>query len=77
MTIAMAQQRGMDPAVLTDKIYQKAEKFATGLRFFSVLISGTFLAALYFRMKKYYVGVFVVLLFIRIENGSSAECLAH
>ena len=55
MTVAMAKQRGMDPAVLTDKIYQKAEKYATGLRFFSVLISGTFLAALYFRMKKYYV----------------------
>ena len=45
----------MDPNVLADKIVQKAEKYATGLRFFSVLISGTFLAALYFRMKKYYV----------------------
>jgi hypothetical protein len=55
VTIAMARQRGMDPAVLADKIYQKAEKYATGLRFFSVLISGTFLAALYFRMRKYYV----------------------
>jgi hypothetical protein len=55
MTVSMAKQRGMDPAVLTDKIYQKAEKYATALRFFSVLISGTFLAALYFRMRKYYV----------------------
>ena len=55
MTVNMARQRGIDPVVLTDKIYQKAERFATGLRFFSVLISGTFLAALYFRMKKYYV----------------------
>ena len=55
VTIAMAKQRGMDPSVLADKIYQKAEKYATGLRFFSVLISGTFLAALYFRMRKYYV----------------------
>lgn len=55
VTIAMARQRGMDPGVLADKIYQKAEKYATGLRFFSVLISGTFLAALYFRMRKYYV----------------------
>ncbi len=55
VTMSMAKQRGMDPAVLADKIYQKAEKYATALRFFSVLISGTFLAALYFRMKKYYV----------------------
>ena len=55
MTISMARQRGIDPNVLADKIYQKAEKYATGLRFFSVLISGTFLAALYFRMRKYYV----------------------
>ena len=55
VTINMARQRGMDPGVLADKIVQKAEKYATGLRFFSVLISGTFLAALYFRMKKYYV----------------------
>ena len=45
----------MDPTVLAEKIYQKAEKYATGLRFFSVLISGTFLSALYFRMRKYYV----------------------
>ena len=45
----------MDPAVLADKIFQKAEKYATAFRFFSVLISGTFLAALYFRMRKYYV----------------------
>lgn len=55
ITVSMARQRGMDPAVLADKIYQKAEKYATALRFFSVLISGTFLAALYFRMRKYYV----------------------
>ena len=55
VTVSMAKQRGIDPAVLADKIYQKAEKYATALRFFSVLISGTFLAALYFRMRKYYV----------------------
>lgn len=55
LTISMAKQRGMDPNVLADKIHQKAEKYATALRFFSVLISGTFLAALYFRMRKYYV----------------------
>ncbi len=55
ITISMARQRGIDPAMLADKIYQRAEKYATALRFFSVLISGMFLAALYFRMKKYYV----------------------
>ena len=44
-----------DPAVLADKVHQKAEKYASAFRFFSVLISGTFLAAFYFRMKKYYV----------------------
>ncbi len=54
-TVSMAKQRGIDPAVLADKVYQRAEKYASGLRFFSVLISGTFLAALYFRMRKYYV----------------------
>jgi hypothetical protein len=54
-TISIAKQRGIDPAVLADKVFQKAEKYATALRFLSVLISGTFLAALYFRMRKYYV----------------------
>lgn len=55
MTVSMARQHNMDPAVLADQIYQKAEKYASALRFFSVLISGTFLTALYFRMRKYYV----------------------
>ncbi len=55
VTISMARQRGIDPVVLADQVVQKAEKYASVLRFFSVLISGTFLAALYFRMKKYYV----------------------
>ena len=54
-TVSMARQRGMDPSVLADQIYQKTEKYASALRIFSVLISGTFLAALYFRMRKYYV----------------------
>ena len=54
-TVRMARQRGIDAGVLADKIQGKAEKYASALRFFSVLISGTFLAALYFRMKKYYV----------------------
>ena len=54
-TISIAKQRGIDPAVLADKVFQKAEKYATALRFLSVLVSGTFLAALYFRKRKYYV----------------------
>ena len=54
-TISMAQQRGVAPAILADQIFQKAEKYASALRIFSVLISGLFLAAFYFRMRKYYV----------------------
>lgn len=53
-TVSMAKQRGLEPNAFADKIQEKAEKYASGLRIFSVLISGTFLAALYFRMKKYY-----------------------
>ena len=53
--VNVARQRGVDPAVLADKVQQKAQQYATPFRFFSVLISGTFLAAFYFRMKKYYV----------------------
>jgi hypothetical protein len=54
-TIAMARQRGVDPRVLADKIYQKAEKYAAILRFASVLISGLFLSLLYIGLHKYYV----------------------
>lgn len=54
-TISMAKQRGVDPKALADKIQERAEKYASALRIFSVLISGTFLTALYFRMRKYYV----------------------
>lgn len=52
---SIARKQNVTPAVVADKIHQRAEKFATAFRFFSVLISGTFLAAFYFRMKKYYV----------------------
>ena len=55
VTVSMAKQRGMDTITFAEKIQAKAEKYASGLRIFSVLISGTFLAALYFRMRKYYV----------------------
>ena len=44
----------MDPAVLANKIYQKAEKYSTALRFFSVLVSGTSGGAV-FPKRKYYV----------------------
>ena len=53
-TVNMAKHRGLDPNVFAEKIQEKAEKYASGLRIFSVLISGAFLAALYFRMRKYY-----------------------
>ena len=53
--VSAARRQGVDPAVVADRIHQKAEKYATAFRFFSVLISGTFLAAFYFRMRKYYV----------------------
>ena len=54
-TVSMAKQRGLEPNAFANMIQEKAEKYASGLRIFSVLISGTFLAALYFRMRKYYV----------------------
>lgn len=53
--VSIARKQNVTPAIIADKIHQRAEKFATAFRFFSVLISGTFLAAFYFRMKKYYV----------------------
>ena len=54
VTVSVAQQRGLSPNAFADKVQEKAEKYASGLRIFSVLVSGTFLAALYFRMRKYY-----------------------
>lgn len=55
MVVSVARKRKVEPITLAEKVHQKAEKYATAFRFFSVLISGTFLAALYFRMNKYYV----------------------
>ena len=55
IVVSVARKRNVDPAVLTDKIHQKTQTYASAFRFFSVLISGTFLAAFYFRMNKYYV----------------------
>ncbi len=54
-TIAMARQKGLEPKVLANQIYQKAETYAGLLRFASVLVSGLFLSLLYFGMKRYYV----------------------
>lgn len=53
--VNVARKHNLAPAVLADKIHARAEKLSSAFRFFSVLISGTFLAAFYFRMKKYYV----------------------
>ncbi|HWN11683.1 MAG TPA: DUF3667 domain-containing protein [Pyrinomonadaceae bacterium] len=55
MVVRMAQQKGIAPSALAEKVQQKAEKYSAGLRFGSVLISGVFLSLLYFRRKKYYV----------------------
>ena len=53
--VNVARKQNVAPAALADKIHARAEKLSSAFRFFSVLISGTFLAAFYFRMKKYYV----------------------
>jgi hypothetical protein len=53
--IAMARQRSLDPLVFSDRIHQRAERIAGVLRFASVLVSGGFLALLYFSLRKYYV----------------------
>lgn len=53
--VSVASKQNVAPAILADRIHQRAEKLASAFRFFSVLISGAFLAAFYFRMKKYYV----------------------
>ena len=69
--VAMAQQRGVEPHALAEKVYQKAEKYSGFLRFASVLASGLFLMALYRRKKKYYVehlGLFSILLLVRFHR---------
>lgn len=53
--VAIAQKKGVEPSVLVDKIFQKAEKYSAALRFASVLVSGLFLSVLYYGMKRYYV----------------------
>ena len=51
----MARQKGIEPIALGEKIQQKAEKYAAGLRFGSVLISGLFLSVLFIGTRRYYV----------------------
>jgi hypothetical protein len=52
---SMAQRKGVDPQYLAEKIAQKREKLAAVLRFASVLVSGLFLTALFYRTGRYYV----------------------
>lgn len=53
--VNVARKQNVAPTVIADKIHSHAEKLSSAFRFFSVLISGTFLAAFYFRTKRYYV----------------------
>jgi Protein of unknown function (DUF3667) len=53
--VAMARRRNVEPLNFAERIHQKTEKIAGVLRFASVLVSGGFLALLYFRLRKYYV----------------------
>ncbi|HKP39034.1 MAG TPA: DUF3667 domain-containing protein [Pyrinomonadaceae bacterium] len=55
VVVEMARQRGIEPQIFADRIHQRAEKIAAVLRFASVLVSGGFLALLYFSFRKYYV----------------------
>ena len=55
VVIEMARQRNVDPVIFADRVHQRAEKIAAALRFASVLVSGGFLALLYFSFRKYYV----------------------
>lgn len=54
-TIAAARRKGIEPLALAEKVQQKAEKYAAGLRFASVLVSGLFLSVLFIGMRRYYV----------------------
>ncbi len=54
-TMAAARRKGIEPLALAEKVQQKAEKYAAGLRFASVLVSGLFLSVLFIGMRRYYV----------------------
>jgi hypothetical protein len=53
--VSLAKARSVDVQTLVDKIRQRVEKYASVLRFASVLVSGLFLTALYYGTRKYYV----------------------
>lgn len=53
--VAAAQRKGVEPQAFAGKVYQKAEKYSAALRFASVLVSGLFLAALFYGARRYYV----------------------
>jgi hypothetical protein len=53
--VTLAQQKGVEPAVLALRIQDKAGKYSAVLRFASVLVSGLFLMLLYRGTGRYYV----------------------
>jgi Protein of unknown function (DUF3667) len=53
--VTMANQRGIEPHALAERIDQKREKYVSGMRFVGVLLSGAFLTFLYYGKRKYYV----------------------
>jgi hypothetical protein len=53
--VRMARQRNVEPLIFAERIHKKTERIAGVLRFASVLVSGGFLALLFFRLRKYYV----------------------
>jgi len=55
MIVQMARQRNVDPLIFSERVHQRAERIAAVLRFASVLVSGGFLALLYFSFRRYYV----------------------
>ncbi len=52
---SLAKARGVTAQSLVEKIHQRVEKYATVLRFASVLVSGIFLTVLYYGSGRYYV----------------------
>jgi hypothetical protein len=53
--IHLAAKKNVEPSVLAVKVQEKAGKYSAILRFASVLLSGLFLMALFWRMGKFYV----------------------
>lgn len=53
--VSLAKARGVDTQTLVERFLQRVEKYASVLRFASVLLSGVFLAILYYGTRKYYV----------------------